>query len=293
MGSFAGKTVIITGAARGQGRSHAIRFADEGANVVLIDLCGEIAGVPYQLPEPGDLSATHDAVEERGVKAHSAIADVRDWHQLKDVFEGAVADLGVPDIVVANAGIFTHAAKVWEIAPEDFRAVIDIDLVGVWHTIRAAVPGMIERGAGGSIIATVSSAGIRPTRNVSGYSAAKHGVLGLVRSAALELGPYGIRANCVSPGSTNTPMFRSEAMRRLFVPDETDPTDEEFLLRSASMTPLGNAYVEPRDITEAVVWLASDSARYVTGVNISVDGGSAIRLRARASACRSGCAQGA
>jgi SDR family mycofactocin-dependent oxidoreductase len=277
MGYFTGKTVLITGAARGQGRSHAIRFADEGANVILVDLCGDITGVPYRLPGSSDLAATHQAAEDRGVKAHSAVADVRDWREFNNAVRGAIADLGVPDVVVANAGIFTHAAKVWEIQPEDFQAVIDVDLVGVWHTIRATLPDMIERGHGGSVIATVSSAGIRPTRNVSGYSAAKHGVLGLIRSAALELGPYGIRANCVSPGSTNTPMFRSEAMRRLFVPEETDPSEEEFLERSSSFTPLGNAYVEPDDITEAVLWLASDSARYVTGVNISVDGGSAIR----------------
>ncbi|MCF8589861.1 mycofactocin-coupled SDR family oxidoreductase [Gordonia liuliyuniae] len=276
MADFDGKVVAISGAARGQGRSHAVRFAKEGARLVLFDICGQMSEVPYAMATKNDLDETVRLVQEAGAEVVSGVADARTYDEVAAVMQSGIDAFGSPDVVVANAGIWSEAGALWEMTPKDFRAVVDVDLIGAWHTFRAALPTMVDAGKGGSIIATISAAGLKPLQNIGNYVAAKHGLVGLVKTAALELAPHGIRANCVSPGNTNTPIFRNDAMKRLFVPDQDEPSDDVFLSRAAGMVPLGVPYMEPGDITEAVLWLASDHARYVTGTNISVDGGSAI-----------------
>jgi SDR family mycofactocin-dependent oxidoreductase len=276
MGQFDGKTVLVSGAARGQGRSHAVRFAQEGASVVVFDICAQIGAAPYPLAGPAELDETVRLIQSAGGTVVAGIADVRDFEQVDALVRLGIDVFGGIDVVVANAGIFGAVAKVWEIEPTNFQAVVDVDLVGVWHTFRAALPSMVAAGRGGCIIATASGAAVKGTPNLGPYVAAKHGLVGLVKTTARELAPHGIRANAVLPGNTDTPMFRSDAMMRAFVPEADKPDEQEFLNRAANGIPMGIPFVEAGDITEAVLWLSSDRARYVTGVALSVDGGGAI-----------------
>jgi (+)-trans-carveol dehydrogenase len=276
MGEFTDKVVLISGAARGQGRSHAVRFAQEGAAVVLFDICRQMPTAPFDMATRDDLNETVRLVEEAGAAVVASVADVRSFAEVDAAVQLGLQAFGRLDVVIANAGIFGRPAPLWEIDPADFQAVVDVDLVGAWHTLRAALPSMIAAGRGGSVVATASGAAVKGSPNIGSYVAAKHGLVGLMKTAARELGPHGIRANTVLPGNTNTPMFRNDAMVRLFVPDIDQPTDADFLARAASRIPLGSPFVDPVDITEAVLWLCSSRARNVTGVALSVDGGGAI-----------------
>lgn len=276
MGAFQDKVVVISGAARGQGRSHTVRFAKEGARLILFDIAEQIPTIPYAMATAEDLEETVRLVKEAGGQVVSGIADVRDYEAVAAVVQSGVESFGTPDVVVANAGIWSEATPTWKMDPSDFRAVVDVDLIGAWHTFRAAMPAMVEAGRGGSLIATISAAGIKTVPNISNYVAAKHGLVGLVKACALELAPHGIRANSVAPGNANTPIFRNEAMKRLFVPDMEEPTDEVFLERAASVIPMGVPFVEAQDVSEVVLWLASEASRYVTGALISVDGGAVL-----------------
>lgn len=276
MAEFTGKTVLISGAARGQGRAHAQRFAAEGASLVLFDICAQIPGVPFPMATTEDLKETVRLVESRGAKAVAGVADVRSFQQVDAIAQQGLDAFGHIDIVIANSGIVSTPAKVWEIDPADFQSVVDVDLVGVWHTMRASLPSMVEQERGGCVVVTASGAAVKGTANISPYVAAKHGLIGLVMTAARELGPHRIRVNAVLPGNTNTMMFRNEATMRLFTPDLDEPEEDKFLQRAASRTPMGIPYVEPSDISEAIVFLASSRARYITGTSMLVDGGSAI-----------------
>lgn len=276
MGSFENRVVVISGAARGQGRSHAVRFAQEGARLVIFDICKQMPRQPYELATEEDLQETVRLVKEAGGEVVSGIADVRDFSEVTRVTQAGIDAFGAPDVVIANAGIVSDVASMWEMDPQDFRDVIDVNLSGAWYTIRAALPSMVEARKGGSVIATISAAALKQVPNLGNYVAAKTGLVGLMRAAALELAPLGIRANCVAPINCNTKLFVNDYMKRLFVPDMENPSDEVFLERAASMIPMGVPMVEPSDITEAVVWLASDAARYVTGVLLPVDGGGVL-----------------
>lgn len=223
-----------------------------------------------------DLDETVQLAQLAGGKVLSAIADVRSFDTVSSVVRRGLDAFGSIDIVVANAGIFATPMPVWEIDPVDFQAVVDVDLLGVWNTMRAALPAMVASGRGGSVVVTASGAAVKGSPNISSYVAAKHGLLGLIKSAARELGPHHIRVNAVLPGNANTPMFRNDAMMQLFVPDQEEPDEGEFLRRAAANIPLGVPFVEASDITEAVVWLSSPRARYITGVALPVDGGSSI-----------------
>ncbi len=267
MGKLEGKVAFITGAARGQGRSHAIRLAQEGADIIAVDICQQIASVPYPMSTPDDLAETAKQVEALDRRIFAAQADVRDAGALKAAFDAGTAELGPVDIVLANAGIAPMSLH--EGGGDAWQDVIDVNLTGVFNTVETAIPSMIERGQGGAIVLTSSTAGITgiggPTRGGLGYTAAKHGVVGLMRSYANILAPHRIRVNTVHPTGVNTPMVVNDVMQEFL---EQDPQ-----MSNAMANALPVDLVEPVDISNAIAWLVSDDARYVTGVTLPVDAG--------------------
>jgi SDR family mycofactocin-dependent oxidoreductase len=278
-GRVEGKVAFITGAARGQGRSHALRLAEEGADIIAVDIAEDIPSVRRLYPgaTEADLAETVKEVEALDRRIVATKADVRDYAALKTALDEGVAQLGHLDIVSANAGIFIFGEQTHLVSEGDWQDVIDINLTGVWHTAKAAVPHLIEQGTGGSIIITSSTAGLKGTPNVAQYTASKHAVVGLMRTLALELAPHMIRVNSVHPTGVDTIMIQNDATRKLFLPDVADPTREEAAEAFQATNVLPVPWVEPRDISNAVLWLASDEARYVTGVTLPVDAGYTIR----------------
>jgi SDR family mycofactocin-dependent oxidoreductase len=266
-GKLEGKVAFITGAARGQGRSHAIRLASEGANIIAVDICGQVESVAYPMSTPEDLAETVKEVEALDRRIVARQADVRDEAGLKTAFEAGVGELGPVDMVLANAGIAPMALG--EEPHEAWQDVIDINLTGVFNTVETAIPSMIERGVGGAVVLTSSTAGINgiggASRGGLGYTASKHGVVGLMRSYANTLAPHRIRVNSVHPTGVNTPMVVNEVMQQFL---ESDPQ-----LSNAMANALPVDMVEAVDIFNAIVWLVSDDARYVTGVTLPVDAG--------------------
>jgi SDR family mycofactocin-dependent oxidoreductase len=271
-GRVAGKTAFITGAARGQGRSHALRLAEEGANIIAIDICDQIEGVAYEMATPEDLKETVRIVEAAGGQIEAFEADVRDLVVLGAAAEAGLRRFGAIDIVCANAGISSYG-RTWELSPQLWQDTIDVDLTGVWHTVKATVPAMVERNQGGSIIFTSSSAALVGIPTLSHYTAAKTGLLGLARSLAQELGEYFIRVNTIHPTGVDTAMALNPSTYALFMPDKANPTREDAAEMFRSMNILPIPWVDPVDISNAVLWLASDEARYVTGAAIPVDAG--------------------
>jgi (+)-trans-carveol dehydrogenase len=276
MGRVEGKVALITGAARGQGRSHAIRLAEEGADIIAVDLCAQIDTLEYTTATPDDHAETDEQVKALDRRVIAAEADVRDTPAMRCVVEQAVADLGRLDIVVANAGIVTFAPAL-EISDEAWQDVIDVNLTGVWRTCVAAIPPMIEAGNGGSIIMTSSAAGLTPFRNSAHYVASKFGVVGLMKCLALELAEHMIRVNSVNPTTVDTPMVINEPTLKLFLPEWERPTKEAFGAVMQESHALPVPWVESRDVSNAVLFLASDEARYVTGVAFPVDAGLLIQ----------------
>ncbi len=271
-GRVEGKVAFITGAARGQGRSHAIRLAEEGADIIAVDICQQLDTVPYAMATPDDLAETVKRVEALDRRIVATQADVRDYGALKGALDAGVAELGRLDIVCANAGIFSFTTE--ELYERMWKDMIDVNLTGVWHTTRAAVPHLVEGGRGGSIILTSSTAGLMGFPNFAHYVSAKHGVVGLMRTLALELAPHMIRVNSVHPTSVDTDMIQNKATYELFAPDLENPTREQVGERFQALNALPIKWVEPRDISNAVLFLASDEARYITGVTLPVDAGS-------------------
>jgi (+)-trans-carveol dehydrogenase len=277
-GRVEGKVAFITGAARGQGRSHAIRLAEEGADIIAVDLCAQVETVPYPMSTPEDLAETVKLVEETGHRIVGVQADIRDFITLEKVVSDAVAQLGRLDIVSANAGI-NSPARMDVMSEQTWQDMIDINLTGVWHTVKAAVPHIRAGGRGGSIVLTSSVAGLMAIENIGNYVAAKHGVVGLMRVLALELGYDSIRVNTVNTTSVDTPMIMNAANFALFMPD-LDPQDrsrEIMAQRHLNRTALPVAWVEPVDVSNAVVFLASDEARYITGVALPIDAGQILK----------------
>ena len=265
-GRLEGKVAFITGAARGQGRSHAVRLAQEGADIIAVDICRQIDTVPYPMATPQDLDQTVKEVEALDRRIVARQADVRDEAGLQAAFDAGVAELGPVDIVLANAGIAPMSTREQHAAWQD---VIDVNLTGVFNTVETAIPSMIERGKGGAIVLVSSTAGINgiggPSRGGLGYTASKHGVVGLMRSYANNLAPHSIRVNSVHPTGVRTPMVVNDVM-------------QEFLGQDRSLSDLmPNALpvdmVEPVDVSNAILWLVSDDARYVTGITVPVDAG--------------------
>jgi SDR family mycofactocin-dependent oxidoreductase len=272
MGRMDGKVALITGAARGQGRSHAVRLAEEGAEIIALDICADIETAPYELPTPEDLAETAKLVEDLDRRIVAREADVRDLAALQRVVEEGISEFGHIDVVCANAGIASLAPAL-EIDEKTWDETIDINLSGVWKTIKAAIGPMVERRQGGSIIITSSAAGLRGFPNLVHYCAAKHGVVGIMRVLAQELAPYMIRVNSVHPTTVNTPMIMSDAFIRTIRPDLENPTAQDMGEATMGLNCLAIPWVEPIDISNAVLWLASDEARYVTGVTLPVDAG--------------------
>jgi SDR family mycofactocin-dependent oxidoreductase len=271
-GKLEGKVAFITGAARGQGRSHAIRLAEEGADIIAVDIAAQVGSVPYPMATPDDLAETVKEVEALDRRIVATRADVRDYSAVKAALDDGVAQLGRLDIVAANAGIVSYGLAA-ELEEQTWRDMIDTNLTGVWHAAKAAIPHLKAGGRGGSIILTSSTAGLKAMENLAHYVSAKHGVVGLMRTLALELAPDMIRVNSVHPTSVNTPMIHNDATYRLFAPDLENPTREQVGERFLGMNALPVSWVEPVDISNAVLWLASDEARYVTGVTLPVDAG--------------------
>jgi (+)-trans-carveol dehydrogenase len=275
-GRVEGKVAFITGAARGQGRSHAVRLAREGADIIAVDICQDVKGaLPMSTLE--DLAETVSLVEAQGRRIVATQADVRDFDALKAAADDGVAQLGRLDIVVANAGIASDGGPVDKMDKDSWQDTIDINLTGVWNTAKAAVPHLIQGGRGGAIVLTSSVGGMKALPNMSHYVSAKHGVVGLMRSLAVELGQHNIRVNSVHPSQVNTPMLMNEPTYRLFRPDLENPTQDDMAPISQMMHTLPVPWVEPEDVSNAVLFLVSDEGRYITGVPLPVDAGAMLK----------------
>lgn len=272
MGRVEGKVALVTGAGRGQGRSHAVRLAEEGASVIAFDICAPVASVSYPMSTRADLDETCELVRAAGGRAYAAEVDVRDFDLLERELAAGIEALGGLDIVVANAGIASYAAG-HEISEAAWQEMIDINLTGTWHTIKAAVPHLVAAGRGGSIVLTSSAAGLQGTPNLAHYVAAKHGVTGLTRTFANELAPHWIRVNSVNPTQVDTPMIMNDEIFRMFRPDLESPGRDDIIDVSTATNALPVPWVESRDVSNAVLFLASDEARYITGVALPVDAG--------------------
>jgi SDR family mycofactocin-dependent oxidoreductase len=271
MGRVEGKVALITGAARGQGRAHALRLAQEGADIIAVDACAPFASVPYEMSSEADLAETAKQVEDLDRRVLTRQVDVRDLSQLESAVADGLSEFGRLDIVCANAGIASFGPA-WELTEETWQEMIDINLTGVWKTTKATIPTMIEQGSGGSIILTSSIAGLVAFGNLAHYTSAKHGVTGLMRTLAVELAPHRIRCNSVHPTTVDTDMIDNEAIRQLFLGvSGASRADAEGGLMALNAIPI--PWVEAVDISNAVLWLASEEARYVTGTTQVIDAG--------------------
>jgi SDR family mycofactocin-dependent oxidoreductase len=278
MGRVEGKVALITGAARGQGRSHAVRLAQEGAEIIAVDICAQADSVPYPMATPDDLSTTVRLVEDLDRRILARQADVRDSAALADVVAEAIAEFGHIDILCANAGIASFGPS-WELTDEVWQEMIDVNLTGVWKSTRAVIPHMLERGQGGSIIITSSTAGLVGFGNLAHYTAAKHGVVGLMKVLAVELAQHSIRVNTVHPTTVDTPMIDNPAVRQLFLPAVEGPSRDDAQALMKAMNALPVPWVEAVDISNAVLFLASDEARYITGIQLPVEAGATMAYK--------------
>jgi (+)-trans-carveol dehydrogenase len=277
-GRVEGKVAFITGAARGQGRSHAVRLAQEGADIIAVDICKPISENTVIPPStPQNLAETADLVKGHNRGIVTAEVDVRDYDALKAAVDSGVEQLGRLDIIVANAGIGNGGDTLDMTNEHDWTEMIDINLAGVWKTVKAGVPHLLAGGRGGSIILTSSVGGLKAYPHTGHYVAAKHGVVGLMRAFAVELGQHMIRVNSVHPTNVNTPMFMNEGTMKLFRPDLQNPGPDDLKVVAQMMHTLPVGWVEPEDISNAVLFLASDESRYITGVTLPIDAGSCLK----------------
>ncbi|EUA27723.1 (-)-trans-carveol dehydrogenase [Mycobacterium intracellulare 1956] len=275
-GRLDGKVALITGAARGIGRAQAVRFAQEGADIVALDVCGPIDTVLVPHSTPDDLDTTASLIREAGGRVHPEIVDVRDLAGMRAATDRGAARFGGLDVVCATAGI-TSRGMALELDENAWRTMLDVNLTGVWHTCRAGAPHLIARGAG-SVILTSSIAGLRGLVGVAHYTAAKHGVVGLMRSMANELASHHVRVNCVNPTNVDTPMIQNDVVSSAFRPDlDRPPTRAEFADAARSMNMLAVPWIDPIDVANAALFLASDEARYITAITLPVDAGATQR----------------
>jgi len=270
MGKFDGKVAFITGAARGQGRSHAVRLAQEGADIIAVDICRQLEVVGYPMATPEDLEQTVIEVEEAGRRIVARQVDVRDFDALQEAFDEGAAELGPVGIVLANAGIGPGGQASDQ---QQWDEIVGVNLSGVWNTGRVAIPSMIEHGRGGAIVLTSSTGGLIGTGlnhpGILGYTASKHGVIGLMRSWANFLAPHYIRVNTVAPTTVRTPMAIGGDVAAII---EAVPE-----LAGSLTNAIPVEAVDPIDVTNAILWLVSDDARYVTGTVVPVDAGNINR----------------
>lgn len=273
MGRLEGKVAFITGAARGQGRAHAVTMAREGARIAAVDLCGQVDGVPYPMSSEADLDETKRLVEAEGSRCLSFSADARDSKAMRAAAQQTVDELGKIDIGVINHGIVRIGP--WDtITDDDWDTMIDNNLNGVWRAARAVIPHLIEVG-GGALILTSSVAGLIPAHGLVSYTAAKHGVVGLAKALAVELGQHWVRVNAVCPGSIFSPMMDNQYTMDLFC-GGPGGTKEKAAFAAQAMQTLPVPWIEPEAVSHAVVYLASDEGKYVTGIALPVDTGSMI-----------------
>jgi (+)-trans-carveol dehydrogenase len=265
------KVAFITGAARGQGRALAVRMADEGADVIVMDVCEDLPTAVSTGPTKQDLEDTVGLVEERGRRAVARVGDVRDSQFLSALVSEGVAELGRLDVVCANAGIASFGPAL-ELSDAEWTTMIDINLTGVWRTVKAAAPAVVAGGRGGSIVLTSSVAGLIGFPNTGHYAAAKHGMVGLMKVLAMELAPERIRVNAIHPTNVDTPMIQNQPMYRFFG-GRNDATREDAAATLLGMHALPLPWVEVEDVANAVVWLSSDEARYITGVSLPIEAG--------------------
>jgi (+)-trans-carveol dehydrogenase len=278
MGLVDGKVALVTGAGRGQGRSHALRLASEGADVVAVDIGpGRVETISYELASEDDLDTTVKEIEAMGRRAVKAIADVRSLSDLQAAVDAGLSELGRIDIVCANAGIGSWAVS-WEMTERQWKDMIDINLTGVFNAARAALPSMVERGEGGSLVLTRSTAGLRAYAHTAHYTAAKHGVIGLMKVLAQEAGPHRIRVNAVCPTTVRTPLVINASTFELFAPHLESPTEDDVREAFESLNILpGVAWIEPEDVSDVVLFLCSDAAKYITGVALPIDAGNIVK----------------
>jgi SDR family mycofactocin-dependent oxidoreductase len=276
-GRVQGKVAFITGAARSQGRSHALRLAQEGADVIAVDLCGPVDTIDMYPPATeDDLAETVRQVEALDRRIVATKADVRDAEALRSALDEGVAQLGRLDVVLANAGVF-EISPALEITDRAWQDMIDVNLTGVWNTCKVALPHLVDGGRGGAIVLTSSTAGLKGTPNTIHYTAAKHGVVGIMRTLANEFAQHSIRVNSVHPTGVDTVMIQNPKTWGLFDPEEPNPSREsaEPVFRSTNALPV--PWVDPVDISNAILFLVSDEARYVTGVTLPVDAGYTVK----------------
>jgi SDR family mycofactocin-dependent oxidoreductase len=276
-GRVEGKVAFVSGAARAQRRGHAVRLAKEGADIIAIDICKPVDNVVYPAATPADLAETADLVKSYDRRIVTAEVDVRDYDALKAAVDSGVAQLGRLDIIVANAGIGNGGNKLHKIRENIWQDMIDINLSGVWKTVKAGVPHILAGERGGSIVLTGSVGAHKALAHTGHYIAAKHGVVGLMRAFAVELGPHRIRVNSVHPSQVNTPMTMNDVTFKLFRPDLENPGPDDFAPFSQMTHTLPVPWVEAVDISNAVLFLASDESRYVTGVSLPVDAGALLK----------------
>ncbi|MDT5398212.1 MAG: hypothetical protein QOK33_1443 [Mycobacterium sp.] len=277
-GTLEGRVAFVTGAARGQGRAHAVRLASEGADIIAIDICGPISDtVTYPAATSEELADTVRAIESTGRKVLARELDIRDLAAQQQVVADGIEQFGRLDIVVANAGILSWG-RMFEMSEEQWDSVIDVNLNGTWRTVRAAVPAMIEAGNGGSIIIVSSSAGTKATPGNGHYSASKHGLVAITNALAIEVGEFGIRVNSIHPYSIDTPMVEPDAMMEIF-------SKYPAFLHSFKPMPYQpvnhdgkrglKEFMTPEEVTDVVLWLASDGSATISGSQIAVDRGTA------------------
>lgn len=273
MPELSNKTVIITGGARGQGRSHAVSLARYGANVAICDVAAQLDTVQYPMATPADVEETVALVQGEGGECLALQGDVAEPGFMDEVVARTLERFGRVDALVANAGIGGFGVA-WEIGDAQWDQMIRTNLTGVWRSFKAVVPTLLRQGAGGSLVAISSSSVNRPYANMCHYLAAKQGVEGVMKSFALELAPSYVRVNCVLPTGVKTPMMMNDAVRHVFAGDRTQ-TDEEYIEAVSSLNAMP-AFLDPVEVSHAVAWLVSDESRFVTGTTVSVDAGNAL-----------------
>jgi SDR family mycofactocin-dependent oxidoreductase len=277
-GRMEGKVVLVTGAARGQGRAHAVRLAQEGADIIAVDLCAGIDTVVGKYPPATreDLDQTVVEVEKLDRRVVARVADVRDQAALDAAVADGVAELGRLDGVVANAGIASYG-RAWELDEATWQDMLDVNLTGVWHTAKAAIPQLIEGDRGGAMVFTSSIGGFKGIQQVGHYVSAKHGIVGLMRNLANELAPHRVRVNTVHPTNVDTHMIQNPGTWGMFAPGDPEPTQDKAIAGFTSLNALEIPWIESVDVANAVLFLLSDEARYITGATLPVDAGAAIK----------------